>query len=101
MPFLLSFSATLALHFYDNGSKNKAHGKDYFINENSELITWNKDIPRNGQWDMGHLEDQKYSDMYDRFLRGKMSEQEFLEWYRTAENYEPQTIPFNRGHKGE
>ena len=81
--------------------ENKAHGKDYFINENSELITWNKDIPRNGQWDMGHLPDQKYSDMYDRFLSGKMSEQEFLEWYRTAENYEPQTIPFNRGHKGE
>ena len=52
-----------------------------------------------GQWDMGHLQDQKYSDAYDRFLRGKMSEQEFLEWYRTAENYEPQTIPFNRGHK--
>ena len=81
--------------------ENKAHGKDYFINENSELITWNKDIPRNGQWDMGQLEDQKYSDMYDRFLRGKMSEQEFLEWYRDAGNYEPQTIPFNRGHKGE
>jgi len=39
---------------------------------------------------MGHLKDQKYSDAYDRFLRGKMSEQEFLEW-----------IPFNRGHKGE
>ena len=50
---------------------------------------------------MGHLQDQKYSDVYDRFLRGKMSEQEFLEWYRNAENYEPQTIPFNRGHKGE
>ena len=50
---------------------------------------------------MGHLQDQKYSDVYDRFLRGKMSEQEFLEWYRTAESYEPQTIPFNRGHKGE
>ena len=50
---------------------------------------------------MGHLEDQKYSDMYDRFLMEKMSEQEFLKWYRTAENYEPQTISFNRVHKGE
>ena len=81
--------------------ENKAHGKDYFINENSELITWNKDISRNGQWDMGHLPAQKYSDMYDRFLMEKMSEQEFLEWYRDAGNYELQTIPFNRGHKGE
>ena len=81
--------------------ENKAHGKDYFINENSELITWNRDIPRSGQWDMGHLPDQKYSDMYDFFIRGDISEKEFLKWYRTAENYEPQTIPFNRGDKGE
>lgn len=48
---------------------------------------------------MGHLQDQKYSDAYDRFLRGKMSEQEFLEWYRTAENYEPQLPRYNRGLK--
>ena len=48
---------------------------------------------------MGHLEDQKYSDMYDRFLMEKMSEQEFLEWYRTAENYEPQLPRYNRGLK--
>ena len=78
----------------------KKDGIEYIRDKNG-TVSWNKDIPRNGQWDMGHLEDQKYSDMYDRFLRGKMSEQEFLEWYRDAGNYEPQTIPFNRGHKGE
>ena len=50
---------------------------------------------------MGHLPDQKYSDMYDLFIRGDVSEVAFLKWYRNAENYEPQTIPFNRGHKGE
>ena len=72
-----------------------------YIRDRKGIVVWNKDIPRNGQWDMGHLEDQKYSDMYDRFLMEKMSEQEFLEWYRDAGNYEPQTIPFNRGHKGE
>ena len=77
------------------------NGDTEHIITNNGTVSWNKKLPRNGQWDMGHLQDQKYSDIYDRFLRGKMSEQEFLEWYRTAENYEPQTIPFNRGHKGE
>ena len=48
---------------------------------------------------MGHLQDQKYSDVYDRFLSGKMSEQEFLEWYRSAKNYEPQLPCYNRGLK--
>ena len=72
-----------------------------YIRDRKGTVSWNKKLPRKGQWDMGHLKDQKYSDAYDRFLRGKMSEQEFLEWYRDARNYEPQTIPFNRGHKGE
>ena len=72
-----------------------------YIRDRKGIVVWNKDIPRNGQWDMGHLPDQKYSDMYDLFIRGDVSEVEFLKWYRNAENYEPQTIPFNRGHKGE
>ena len=91
---------------WENAKKDQKNF--YFSKNNTEYIrtehgtvSWNRDIPRSGQWDMGHLEDQKYSDVYDRFLSGKMSEQEFLEWYRTAENNEPQTIPFNRGHKGE
>ena len=35
--------------------------------------------------------------MYDFFIRGDISEQEFLKWYRTAENYEPQLPGYNRG----
>jgi len=55
---------------------------------------------------MGHIvEDINkpniYAREYDKYLRGEITEDAFLEWYRTAENYEPQTIPFNRGHKGE
>ena len=91
---------------WENAKKDQKNF--YFSKNNTEYIrtehgtvSWNKDIPRKGQWDMGHLEDQKYSDMYDFFIRGDISEKEFLKWYRTAENYEPQTIPFNRGHKGE
>ena len=84
--------------------ENKAHGKDYFINENSELITWNKDIPRNGQWDMGHIvEDIKkpniYAREYDKYLSGEITEDTFLEWYRNAKNYEPQLPCYNRGLK--
>ena len=84
--------------------ENKAHGKDYFINENSELITWNKDIPRNGQWDMGHIvEDINkpniYAREYDKYLSGEITEDTFLEWYRNAKNYEPQLPRYNRGLK--
>lgn len=78
----------------------KKDGIEYIRGKNG-TVSWNKDIPRKGQWDMGHLKDQKYSDMYDFFIRGDISEEKFLEWYRDAGNYEPQTIPFNRGHKGE
>ena len=91
---------------WENAKKDQKNF--YFSKNNTEYIrtehgtvSWNKDIPRSGQWNMGHLPDQKYSDMYDFFIRGDISEKEFLKWYRTAENYEPQTIPFNRGHKGE
>ena len=48
---------------------------------------------------MGHLQDQKYSDMYDFFIRGDIAEEKFLEWYRNAKNYEPQLPCYNRGLK--
>ena len=96
---------------WENAKKDQKNF--YFSKNNKEYIrtehgtvSWNRDIPRNGQWDMGHIvEDINkpniYAREYDKYLRGEITEDAFLEWYRTAENYEPQTIPFNRGHKGE
>ena len=83
----------------------KKDGIEYIRDKNG-TVSWNKDIPRNGQWDMGHIvEDINkpniYAREYDKYLSGEITEDAFLEWYKEAGNYEPQTIPFNRGHKGE
>ena len=96
---------------WENAKKDQKNF--YFSKNNTEYIrtehgtvSWNRDIPRSGQWDMGHIvEDINkpniYAREYDKYLRGEITEDAFLEWYRNAGNYEPQTIPFNRGHKGE
>jgi len=37
---------------------------------------------------------------YDKYLSGEITEDTFLEWYRSAKNYEPQLSRYNRGLKG-
>ena len=81
-------------------SKNNT---DYIRTEHG-TVSWNRDIPRSGQWDMGHIvEDIKkpniYAREYDKYLSGEITEDTFLEWYRSAKNYEPQLPCYNRGLK--
>ncbi len=64
-------------------------------------ITWDKTKPRQGQWDMGHIPGEKYSDMRGRYIRGEISQKEFLEWYRNPANYRPELPSTNRSHKYE
>ena len=40
-----------------------------------------------------------YAREYDKYLRGEITEDAFLEWYRNAKNYEPQLPCYNRGLK--
>ncbi|OZS77777.1 hypothetical protein CF394_09590 [Tetzosporium hominis] len=64
-------------------------------------IIWDKSKARNGQWDMGHLPGQKYSEVHDLYMRGKITKKEFLEWYRNPKNYRPELPSTNRSHKYE
>ena len=64
-------------------------------------ISWDKTKPRQGQWDMGHIPGEKYSDMHGRYIRGEISQKEFLEWYRNPANYRPELPSTNRSHKYE
>ena len=64
-------------------------------------ISWDKTKPRQGQWDMGHIPGEKYSDMRCRYIRGEISQKEFLEWYRNPANYRPELPSTNRSHKYE
>ena len=61
-------------------------------------IFWDRNKPRNGQWDMGHKPGQEYSDIHARYMSGEMSLDEFIKWFRDPDNYRPELIKTNRGH---
>ena len=64
-------------------------------------ITWDKTKSRNGQWDMGHIPGEKYSEMHQLYMDDVISKDEFLEWYRNPKNYRPELPSTNRSHKYE
>ena len=61
-------------------------------------IVWDRTKPRNGQWDMGHKPDNKYSDIHAKYMSGEMSKEDFLKWYRDPVNYRPELPSTNRSH---
>jgi len=61
-------------------------------------IKWDTTTPRYGQWDMGHIPGEKYSDMQKLYMDGIISKDEFLDWYRDSKNYRPELPSTNRGH---
>ena len=61
-------------------------------------ITWDRTKPRNGQWDMGHIPGQKYSEIFHLYMQGVISKEEFLAWYRDPNNYRPELPSTNRSH---
>ena len=64
-------------------------------------ITWDKTKSRNGQWDMGHIPGEKYSEMHQLYMDDVISKDDFLEWYRNPKNYRPELPGTNRSHKYE
>ena len=99
--------------------ENAKNGHEFWTDENGVehikmggkkgTVSWDKtkprnkqgEIPRNGQWDMGHIQGKEYDKLYEEFVRGKIPEKEFIEKYQTAAFYEPQTIHYNRSRIGE
>ena len=64
-------------------------------------ITWDRSRPRRGQWDMGHIPEQKYADVHKRYMQGLMSKEDFIAWYRDPTNYRPELPSTNRSHRYE
>ena len=64
-------------------------------------ITWDPTKPRNGQWDMGHIPEEKYSKMHQLYMDDVISKEEFLDWFRNPANYRPELPSTNRGHQYE
>ncbi len=67
-----------------------------------DIIDWEPGTPRNGIWDMGHLEEERYIKNYDKYIRMGFSddfdenEKLFVKWYQTSEHYRPLTPNDNR-----
>jgi len=68
------------------------------IDPSGATITWDRTKPRSGQWDMGHIPGEKYSNIHEKYMSGEISLDEFLNWYRNPENYRPELPQTNRGH---
>ena len=83
---------------YENAKQ--PDGKVYDPNTGEEL-PWNGTKPRNGQWDMGHTQENKYSEWHQKYLKDEITKKEFLDWYRNPNNYRPESPSANRGHKYE
>ena len=80
-------------------AKDPVTGKVY--DPSGVEITWDPTKPRNGQWDMGHLPDHKYSVWHQKYMDGELNLEEFLEWYRNPAHYRPELPSTNRSHKYE
>ncbi len=80
-------------------AKDPKTGKVY--DPSGAEITWDRTRPRSGQWDMGHIPGQKYSEIYQLYKNGSMSREKFLELYRDPGNYRPELPSTNRSHKFE
>ncbi|ADZ20690.1 conserved hypothetical protein [Clostridium acetobutylicum EA 2018] len=75
-------------------------GKVYDPNTGEEL-SWDTSKSRAGQWDMGHIPENKYSEWHKKYIDGEITKKEFLEWYRNPNNYRPESPSANRSHKYE
>ena len=80
-------------------AKDPVTGKVY--DPSGVEIIWDPTKPRNGQWDMGHIPGEKYSDMHQLYMDDVISKEEFLEWYRNPDNYRPELPSTNRSHNYE
>ena len=61
-------------------AKDPLTGKVY--DPTGKEITWDKTKPRNGQWDMGHIPGEKYSEMHELYMDGTITKKEFVYgWY--------------------
>jgi NAD+--asparagine ADP-ribosyltransferase len=50
---------------------------------------------------MGHTPENKYSVWNKKYIKGEITKEEFLNWYRNPNNYRPESPSANRSHKYE
>jgi hypothetical protein len=80
-----------------------AKGPDGLVRDpnTNEVIDWTPGSPRDGVWDMGHVPEEKYSEVWKRYVDGDMTPAEFRDWYNNPDNYRPELPGPNRSHRYE
>lgn len=76
----------------------KDENGNVFDPNTGEKLSWDPTKSRAGQWDMGHLPGQKYSELHQRYMNGEIDLKQFLQEYRDPANYSPESLSGNRGH---
>lgn len=71
------------------------------IDPAGRVIEWTPGTPRKGVWDMGHIPEAKYHDVWKSYVNGEMTPAEFRDWYNDPDNYRPEHPTTNRGHQHE
>ena len=85
----------------DVWERAKSRGNGKVFDPSGVEIAWDITQNRRGQWDMGHIPGQKYSDMHKLYMENKISEEQFVAWYQNPDNYRPELPSTNRSHKYE
>lgn len=73
----------------------------YMTPNTGEELFWDTTKSRNGQWDMGHTPENKYSEWHKKYMDGEITLDEFKDWYRNSDHYVPESPSANRSHRYE
>ena len=87
----------------DFWNKIWSESKDHIVRDanTGEEIHWKPGQSRKGIWDMGHVNNAKYSEIHAAYVRGEMTPAEFRDWYNNPDNYQIEKSSNNRSHRYE
>ena len=78
---------------------NKQEGKVYDSLGNE--IEWTPGQQRKGVWDLAHKPGYEYKHLKKALVEGRITQEQFLEYYNNPKYYYPENPSYNRSHVGE
>jgi len=66
-----------------------------------EILAWDQAQPRGDQWHMGHKPMREYRYLLEHYLRGEISEREFVREYQNPDHYQPEAPKENMSRRHE
>ena len=82
---------------------SSSHYGQVYDEKNNKWLSWNKSEPRQGQWDMGHIENKEYRGALEKYINMEYdpndfdrNQQLFESYYRNPDNYHAEDCHGNR-----